>query len=908
MTKTPLTKSKLAILILAVFLYPFKNSCYSQTAFSPPILSLDQDTVSLNIPLLDSTIVADSLAAEVDTLQKSKKSSSGLDTTLAYHASIIDIIPEQNKISLIGGADVKYKNIHLTAGKIVVDWDSNILTAEGIPDTVYKPTENGVDSVMEIVMKELPVLSESGDVIHGNKMEFNFKTEKGRVIQGRTEFEGGYYSGKSIKRIGPKIINFSHGYFTTCENKDEPHYHFDSRRIKVIVNEKVIAKPVVLYFGNVPVAALPFAVFPTKRGRQSGIIIPTYGESSSEGRFIRGLGYYWAPNDYFDSSVKLDYFDMSGVIFRGDLNYALRYILNGKVSGSFTRKNFVSGTKQQRWDLLINHRHTISPTASFQVSGSFVSDNSFYKDYSSNFNTRLNRKVRSNATFSKSWPEKRLSLSANISQVRDIESGSISQTLPQIRFSMSQRAIFGGRDNSSNRNSYNRSANADREKKWYESIYFSYNSNLYNSVTRGGGYSERMSRYLNHGVNLSMNVPNKLFGWLTMGQSFQYQERWYDRFKKNEFNFETNEVETDTVSGFAALRTFSHSVNASTNIYGMFTPKIGKIQAIRHVISPNISFSYQPNFSEQKWGYTDTFYDSAGTEIIAQRMMDGVSTTTQKRVSFSVRNLFQMKTFDGEKENKFDLFTLNFSSGYNFEADSLKLSNMSTSFRSRIGKNLNINISASHSFYKYDMTAGRTVNQFILSDWDAVKKLKFARLNNFRFSTSINLSGKKKSTKKTQDKPSDTPEFFDEVTGEQIAEQEYYDRLYQPGGDRFEVNDRFSGLDIPWRMSLALSFSLNNYNPANPTKNYYLDISGAEVQLTKNWKINYSAHYDLRTKHIVNHSFTFYRNLHCWEARLTWRPTGIGGNSYYLKINVKAPQLRDLKYEQRGGRSSVLRF
>ena len=141
-----------------------------------------------------------------------------------------------------------------------------------------------------------------------------------------------------------------------------------------------------------------------------------------------------------------------------------------------------------------------------------------------------------------------------------------------------------------------------------------------------------------------------------------------------------------------------------------------------------------------------------------------------------------------------------------------------------------------------------------------------------------------------------------------MSEQEYYDRLYEPGGNRFEVNDRFSGLNIPWRMSLALSYSLSKYNPANPTKNYYLRINGMEVQLTKNWKINYNAHFDLESKQIVNQSFTIHRNLHCWEARLTWRPSGIGGNSYYLRINVKAAQLRDLKYEQRGGRSSVLHF
>ena len=852
----------------------------------------------------DTTIKADSSSISLaDTSARKQAASSGVDTTLYYKAKDVEFLPDSNIVILIGNADVKYQSTHLQAGKITVDWDNNLIIAEGLPDTIWVPANNGKDSVMKVEMKDLPVLSESGDVMQGEKMIYNYKTGKGRVIKGRTEFEGGYYLGQSVKRISSQVINLSGGYFTTCDKEDNPHYHFQSRRIKLIVNDKVIAKPVVLYFGHVPVAALPFAIFPTKKGRHSGIIIPTYGESRSEGRFIRGLGYYWAPNDYFDSSIKLDYFDRSGVIFRGDVNYALRYVLNGRISGSFTKKNFITGQRQQRWDLLISHRHTIDPNTSFQVSGSFVSDNSFYRDYSSNFNTRLNRQIRSNATFSKRWPEQGISLSANMSQVRDIQTGVVTRTFPQLRFSLSQRSLFGGSKNTSRYGS-----GRNKELRWYQSIYFSYNSSLYNRMIKGGVYDGQNNRYISHNISLSMNTPQKIFGWLSMGQSVSYQERWYDRYLKNSFDPQTNKVVSDTVSGFAALRTFSHSLHASTNIYGMFMPNIGKLKALRHVVSPSLSFSYQPNFSDERWGYVDTFYDTTGKIIRASRLLEGVPSRGRKSLSFSVRNLFQAKIKDGEKEKKVDLFTLNLSSSYNFQADSLKLSNLSTSFVSRIGRNFNISMSASHSFYKYDQNLGRTVNKLILKDWDSVKRFKFMRLNTFRLSARLSLQGRKQSAGKPKSAVEQEKKFFDPVTGEQISEQEYYDRLYQPGGDRFDVNDRFSGLDIPWRMSLSFSFSINKYNPARPVKNYYLDISGMEVQLTKNWKINYSAHYDLRTKRVVNHSFTFYRNLHCWEARLTWRPSGIGGNSYYLRINVKAPQLRDLKYEQRGGRSSVLRF
>ena len=866
-----------------------------------------QDTVPSMRSVFD-THHADSIDAPIDSVKTQKPSSVGLDTLLEYNASIVDVRVPGKKIYLTGKAEVKYKTMHLTAEKIALDWETNLIIAEGVPDTVYKPSENPGDSIMTIVWRGLPTLSDAGDVMHGMKMIYNYKTEKGRVIQGRTEFEGGFYSGESMKRISKETINITHGYFTSCDLDEDPHYYFRSRRIKVMINDKVIAKPVIFYFGHIPVAALPFAVFPNKRGRHSGILVPTYGESAREGRFIRGLGYYWAASQYFDASLKMDYFDRAGVMFRSDMRYNIRYVLNGSISGSLTRKNFVGGNKERRWDLRINHRHDIDPTSNFAIKGWFVSDNRFYKDLSSNFDARLSRKIRSDATYSKSWTEQRLSLSANLSQERDIETGRTSQVLPQLRFSMSQRPLFGKPSRSSDAQSFSSARSRRDEPAWYQSINISYNANLNNSQARGGKFKESVNRYINHNASLNMNVPKKLFGWLTLGQSLSYEERWYDRYRKNRFNAALNAVESDTVSGFAARRIFSYNLSSSTRIYGMFTPNIGKIQAIRHIITPNLSLSYQPDFSVPKWGYVDTYYDTTGRKIIAQRLFDGVSTSARRSISFSVGNLFQMKTLDGEKEKKFELFTLNFSSGYNFEADKFKFSNLNSSFRSSPIRNLNINMSANHSLYKLDDETGNLINKLLFMDKNAWQTGSILRLNNFNAGASISLQGSKKGERGDEKAETDQKVVIDDVTGELVSEQEYYDRLYEPGGNRFEVNDRFSGLDIPWRMSLSLSFTLNKYDPKRPTKNYYLDISGMEVQLTKNWKINYSAHYDIELKRIVNQSFTIYRDLHCWEARLIWRPSGIAGNSYYLRINVKSPQLRDLKYEMRGGRSSALGY
>ncbi|MDZ7330552.1 MAG: putative LPS assembly protein LptD [candidate division KSB1 bacterium] len=894
--------SSIIIIALIIILFRPNSVCWGQN--TDP--SAHRQQITIPEP---SKIPIDTVRDAQDSLRTPKTSSVGLDTILNYQASIVDTRVPEKKIYLIGKADVKYKTIHLTAGKITLDWDAHLITAEGLPDTVYQKTGNPGDSVMTVIWRELPTLSDAGEVMNGFKMIYNYKTEKGRVIQGRTEFEGGFYRGESMKRVSDKIINISNGYFTSCDKEDVPHYHFRSRRIKVIMDDKVIAQPVVMYFNRIPVAALPFVVFPNKKGRVSGVLVPTYGESAKEGRFIRGLGYYWAASDYWDTALKVDYFDRAGWVFRGDVKYNVRYLLNGAVSGSFTHKDLITGSRERRWDLIVNHSQIIDPTMSLAIYGQFISDQNFYRDFSSNFDTRLNRRIRSDATFSKSWPEKRLNLSANLSQEQDIQTGQVSRTLPQLRFTVSQRAIFG-RSKQTISGGFGSSAMRSRaEPTWYESIYFSYNSSLQNSTTRGGKsangspFPERTTRYISHNASLSMNTPRKIFGWLTLGQSLNYDERWYDRYRKNTFNPETNTVKQDTVSGFAALRTFYYSMNASTKIYGMFAPGIGKIQALRHVVTPNISFNYQPDFSDPRWGYFDTFVDTTGKIIKKEKFLDYVPSGGRKNISFSLGNLFQMKTQDGDKEKKFDLFTVNFSSAYNFEATSFKFSYLSTSFQASPSRNFNISMSATHDFYEYDLNKRQRVNRLLFMDDDAWRSGKVLRLINFQIGAQLRLQGEKKKSVQKPETPTQT--FEDEITGEQVSEQEYLDRLYEPAGNRFEVNDRFSGLDIPWRMSLSFSFSLQKFDPTRPVKNYYVDITGLEFQLTRNWKINYSAHLDLASKQIVNHSITINRDLHCWEARLIWRPSGIGGNSYYLRINVKAPQLRDLKYEKRGGRSSV---
>lgn len=888
-----------SIFFISIFILLFLTELRAQ--------SIPQD--SLKIVLSDST--------RPDTISTpSESQKSDLDTTLFYDAKTIDTHVTERMTYLIGDAVVKYKKMTLNAAKITVDFDKYLLIAEGSPDTNYAFNEDSTEKEMQVKVVGTPIFSDGGDKISGTKMIYNYRSEKGRVIKGRTEYEGGHYCGSHIKKVGENVLNVSGGIYTTCDKSDAPHFHFRSRRMKIITKSMVVAKPIVMYIGNIPVAVLPFAFFPNKSGRHSGIIIPRYGQSLQEGRYIQGLGYYWVTNDYTDVQARLNYYDRSGVMLDGRFRYAMRYKLSGSIEGSITNKEFITGRKIKRWDLRLSHNHIIDPSMRIAASGNFISDDSYYKNYSSNLSQRLTRQLRSNITFSKSWPNAKNSITVNLSHVRDLESGEQTLSLPQMSFRLGQRQLFKFKKDTrrSRTRQKRRNEQDEREPSWYHSIYYSYNSRLVNSIRTGGTdfagkvKSKKVDRRIDHNASINMSSPKKFFGWLGWNQSISYQEKWFDRYLSYHSDDATKKILADTIKGFAAQRIFSYSTSANTKIYGLFTPNIGRIKAIRHVVTPSISFSYQPDFTESMWGYFQEIADSNGVIQKKNRFFYATPTTARKSISFSVHNLFQMKTQGDEedaKEKKFDLFTVNFNSGYNFEAKQFKLSNLSTSMRANPSRNFSINFNTTHSFYKFDSALSRQVNKYL---WN---EKKFPRLTNLNLSLTLRLQGKRVSepqsgrTQTSWDEPT-TPFGAAQQTGTEIPGDELGE-YYEEEVDRFQADEGFRGLDISWSTSLSFNFTLSKYNPQRPTKRYYLRVSGMKVKLTKNWDITYQAQIDLLKKQIVQHSFNFRRDLHCWEMTFRWVPSGLG-KQFYLRINVKATQLRDIKVEKRGGRASILRY
>ncbi|MDQ7064595.1 MAG: putative LPS assembly protein LptD [candidate division KSB1 bacterium] len=818
-----------------------------------------------------------------DTLTTVPASDTGLAGPIKYDARIIDNDVVNRITYLIGDAVVKYQDMTIEAGKITVDLNKRILIAEALPETLHVAADslagNGHADSVRVHMVGYPVFSDGNDQMRGERMEYNFSTGKGLVVRGRTDFEGGKYFGQQIKRASPKVLYVSRGIYTTCEYEDKPHYHFWARRMKIIVGERVIARPIVMFFGKIPVAFLPFGMFPTQKGRRSGLIVPRYGVSAREGRYLRELGYYWAASDYFDARATVDFYEKSGWLFKAGINYALRYNFTGGISGSLTRKNFASGQTERRWDLSIRHNQTLGKTASIRVNGTFVSDNSYYKDFSFNTNQRLTRRLISRGTFSKRWPKKRASLSLSLSEEKDLEDGSVTRLLPSIQLYLNERKLFGGGQESRGR----RGSGSTRSEKWYENIYFRYNVTMQSRYSKtavepdSGIFITDRKSFANHDISLRMSGPTRLFGWLRLSQSLTIDEDWFDRARV----YEDSTLEMNEEKGFFRRHTFSYNASANTTIYGLFNTRIGPIQAFRHVVTPSLSFSYRPDFSDPRWGYYVRVLDADSNVVIRDRF-GGTPRGKLASMNLSIGNLFQMKLLRGQEEKKIDLFRMTISTGYNFAAREKKLRNISTSINAQPTRQINFSLSMSHSPYVFEQTSetsGQETSRYLWKEHGLFSG-KWLRLTSLSISSNFRFQGKHES-----------------------AAGESSERAGTAVENRFEEAPMMN-YGIPWRIQFTFRYSISKFNPLKPTRRAYIDISQAEFKISKNWRVQFRGQFDLIKKQLTGQNWSIYRDLHCWEASFHWTPIGIG-KGFYFRINIKAPQLQDIKFEKHGGRRSI---
>jgi lipopolysaccharide assembly outer membrane protein LptD (OstA) len=834
-------------------------------------------------PDSNKSVVKDSVSVPDSAKLKKQNDIDAVINAAASDSLIFQV--KKKKMFMYGSGELKYKATDLKSAKIFIDYAKNELEAFGVEDT---------SDTAKVKLKGTPRLTEGGETFEGSYIRHNFKTQKGYISLAKNKEQDQRYEGEKVKKVDKSTFFIEDGMFTSCSS-DTPHTYFTASQMKVMQKDKIIAKWIFMNIGGVPLPIpLPFAVIPNESGRRSGIIIPGYGQDGRRGQYFHNFGYFWAISDYMDVALTGDYFTKGGWGARSRFRYAKRYDFNGSFEAGIDRTvvdNPTTPEDSKNWRLSWNHFQTIDPTAQVSANLQFVS-NDYLSRNSIDYNTILTQQIVSGASFSKSWENSSLSLSYN--RVQSLDTTLVNESLPSINYS--QNVFYPFRSE----NSF-----ADGKQKWYELIGISYsgqfqrtsNKDAKNTVTKMGALH-----------NIGLNFSPKI-GYINIAPNFRYEEKWYnERLKMVPTQYEYINPETEkssirdtavenTVKEINFVRTFSMGVSASTKIYGIMNPNILGVESFRHTLMPSISYNYQPDFSEDIWGYYDSYTDAKGKQVrydkYKHEIFGGGGSGRSQSINFSLGNVFEMKLAktpgDTTKEQKkIQLLNFDASVGYNLAADSMKLSDLNLSYRTQIGDLLNFSGSSSYTFYdqiletnQYSSESYRYVNQYLASNGKGL-----FRLTNLSFSISSTLSGERlKSSDDTKEKKTEEGE-------EQVAiKKKDFIALY----DDSQTPD----LSIPWNLSLSYNY---NFSKPNPRESDVFSNISADLgfSLTKNWKFTIRGSYDFKKKKVSAPQITIFRDLHCWEMNFTWNPLGYY-NGFRFELRMKAPELQDIKVTKSDG-------
>lgn len=832
------------------------------------------------LPVLIFSQVLDSIKTNIssDSLAVKDSTSKKYDVDAVVFANATDSVTfdVQNKsMILFGKGDITYKNTNLKSAKISVDFDKNLLDAVGIVDST---DSNGVRLI------DTPVLKEGDENYEGTSLKYNFKNQSGFISMAKNEKEDKKYEGEKVRKLDKKTYFIEDGLYTTC-TEDTPHTYFTASKMKVMQDDKIIARWIFLNVGGVPFPIpLPFGVFPNKSGRRSGIIAPSYGSAGNRGYYFRNGGYFFALNDYMDLTLTGDYYLQGGYGLRSRVRYLKRYDFNGNINGGISKitageKSDPDYSESFNWNFNVFHHQEINPTTTLDANLQFLSSK-YLRDNSVNINDLLQQDILSNATLVKRWDESGNSISINYSRTQNLETGNINEVLPSINFNKSISYPFKSKTSNS------------RDQKWYELIGYSYSSHFQNNRTKfKNSINNSYTREINGGVehNLNFSASPKI-GYFNISPSISYNELWYNKRLKKQFepiddSSNTKVLKEKVVKQISFVRTFDFRLSASTKLYGMLQPDILGIQAFRHSIIPSVSYNYRPDFSDEKWGYYDSYTDTSGRKIkydkFEKGIFGGAGSGEQQRLSFSLGNIFEIKTTKDpndttSQEQKIQLLNVNASTGYNFAADSLNLSDLNVDFRTSIGQFLSINGNSTFTFYDYQ-SSNNGFSYFKVNRFLSESGKGLMRMTNFGFNLSTNLSGEKLNAK-----------------GKQVKKQEENEGTFKKRADFIELfDDEMPDLSIPWNLSINYNYSLNRVNPNKPVENSGLGLS-LSLSLTQAWRLTFRGNYDFKEKKLNAPQVTIYRDLHCWEMNFIWNPIGTY-RGFRFEIRMKAPELQDIK-------------
>lgn len=815
-----------------------------------------------------------------------------LDGKVKYVAKDYAKIDQKKKtITLYNEAELYYKDVELKSGIIVLDYEKDEVYAGRIKDSAG-------------VLVQYPNFKQGASEVQPDSIRFNFKTKKALIYNSRTE-QGEFKIKAAVTKKENDSVYFLKGArFTTSKDIDNPEYYFQTNKVKFIPGKKVITGLTNMVIADVPTPlALPFAYFPMSQEKSvSGIIIPSYNDSNTRGFSLQNMGYYFALSDNYDLTVLGDYYTNGSYALRFESAYAKRYRYRGNVNIRYenlisSERGYPDYSKQNIYNIQWSHSKDTksNPNSTFSASVNLGSSKYFKQSINqanvgSNLNNTLSSSISYNKTFN-TIPQARLSLTATHSQNTQTEV--INMTLPTLQASIDRVYPFVGKNGV--------------KKGLIKNINLQYNLSGKNNIVTTDSlfFKPQMFRDaqigMQHSIPISTNF--KIFKYFSAGASTNYQETWVTKTIDRTYDLEQSKVIDKTINGFDAFRTYNFSSNLGTTIYGTFNfGEDKRIQSIRHVMRPSVTYAYTPSFEK----YYDNYAVDASGRITTQytRFENGVygvpSKDNSNIVGFALSNTFEAKVRDSdstktEPKKIMLLNNLNFSTSYNFNAngkETLAWQPLLVSGGTQFFDNkMNVNFGATLDPYAID-NSGVRINTYNIDNGGSLFRMTSANVTmNYSFSNKGGKEENKQSERNggRKDDLFGTNTDLNDTRNSQFAED---------GNDDDEnVITEFFNSKIPWDMTMAYSLTYSNVNRESKITGNSIMIS-ANMDITPKWKGGVSTGYDFVQKGVTFTQFRFERDLLSWRMAFNWSPLGTNSNWNFF-IGIKSGVLSDIKWNKR---------
>ena len=849
----------------------------------------------INLPALNDPILVEQEIQEAKKLQDSTlmdslspKKKALLEGKVHSKAEGYRLMNQKNKtMTLYDKAELNYLDINLTGGIIIMNYEKDEVFAYGIKDSMNTYTQ-------------MPVFKQGANVVEPDSIIFNFKTKKALIYNSRSDQGEFRVLGEITKRENDSVYFIKNARFTTSKDVNNPEYYFLSRKIKLVPRKKVVTGLTNMVIADVPTPiGLPFAFFPMTETSQSGVIMPTFQDTRNQGYSLQNGGYYLALSDYYDLAILADYYTNGSYGMRFESSYAMRYKFRGNVNLRFEElingeRGFPNYSKSNIYNIQWSHSQDAksNPSSRFSASVNLGSSTFFQQSLNIvNVGSTINNNLSSSISYSKTFNSTPgVNLSVTTTHNQNTQTEQINMTLPTFQGSIDRIFPFAGKDGA--------------KKGLIKNINLQYNLRAENRIQTNDSLFFKSEMFRNmqsgfqHSIPLSTNF--KVFKFFSVSASANYNEVWYLKTINKNFDNDLGQEVIRDINGFESFRTYNFTSGIGTTIYGNFDfGKDKKIQAIRHVMRPNVSYNNTPSFEQ----YYDTYtIDATGRQVDFSKFEQGIfgapGRLSSQNIGFSLSNTFEAKVTEKDstklEAKKIMLINnLNFSTNYNLSADSLRLAPVRLTGGTNILDNkMNINFGA--TLDPYANVGGRRIDVFNIENGGSLFRLTSANMTvNYSFS---NRDGGEKDKKNRQgERNGGRP---DDLFG---SNTDFSDRRESQFKENDESTDSspsdFFNSKLLFDLTFAHSLTYGNNNRENKIIGNSL-MASANIDLSTRWKMGVSTGYDFVQNGITFTQFRFERDLLSWRMDFNWSP--YGANAFWgFFIGIKSSVLSDIKYDRR---------